>query len=75
MILRPPIAPVLQGDIRYPATTWTAFFQAIADHIANLEAIVAVLATVHANDAAAAAAGVAIGLPYWNGTAVVVRVV
>jgi hypothetical protein len=75
MIIRPPIAPVLQGDIRYPATTWTAFFQAIADHIASLEAVIAALATVRANDAAAAAAGVAIGSPYWNGTAVVIRVV
>lgn len=74
-IIRPPIAPVLLGDTRYPSTTWTAFFQAVADHIAALEAVIAALAVAHANDAAAAAAGIAVGSPYWNGTAVVVRVV
>lgn len=75
MVIRPPIAPLLLGDDRYIATAWVSYFQTLADHIGKLEAVITALAAVHANDAAAHAAGIAVGSPYWNGTAVVVRVV
>lgn len=76
--LRPPNnEPPIDGDQHGPA--WTAFFgdlaRVVADHAAFVASVAALpTAASYANDAAAAAGGVAVGGLYRNGSAVMVRV-
>lgn len=72
---RPPAGePLNDGGVPvFPSTAWLDFFQRVSDAAASLSALQG--STSYANDAAAAAGGVALGALYRNGSVLMVRVV